>query len=108
MSSICQICIDYKITLAHSCGFLLHGATTMLVLCYCCDIIPSSLSKLLDHYEQDAIVQNDRTILLQLRQLNDRIGFTAFGLFRVNSNTFLGCLALIINYSVIIIQTGGQ
>ena len=46
--------------------------------------------------------------MLQLRQLSDRIGFTAFGLFRVNANTFVSCLGLIITYSVIVIQTGSQ
>ena len=108
MSSICQLAIDYKSTLVSSCVFMFVGLTSLLMLCFCCDIIPSSLSKLLNNHESTVISHTDRIILIQLRQLNDRIGFTAFGLFRVNSNTFISCLGLIITYSVIIIQTGGQ
>ena len=108
VSSICQIAIDYKITIIHSCEFFLNGMFNLVVLCYCCDIIPSSLSKLLDHHEPNVIVPRDRMLMIQLRQLNDRIGFTAFGLFRVKANTFISCLGLIITYSVIIIQTSGQ
>ena len=108
MSSICQLAIDYKSTLVSSCVFMFVGLTSLLVLCFCCDIIPSSLSKLLNNHESTVISHTDRIILIQLRQLNDRIGFTAFGLFRVNANTFMSCLGLIITYSVIIIQTGGQ
>lgn len=108
VSSICQLAFDFKSTIIDSCVFMFHGLTSLAVLCFCCNLIPSSLSKVLDYHESKINVHADRLIIIQLRQLCDRIGFTAFGLFRVNANTFLSSLGLIITYSVIIIQTGGQ
>ena len=108
VSSICKLAIDYKSTLFDNCLFLFHGLTNLVVLCYCCDIIPSSLTKILDHHETNINTYYDRILMLQMRQLNDRIGFTAFELFLVKANTLLSCLGLIISYSVIIIQTGRQ
>ena len=108
VSSICQLAIDFKSTIIDSCVFMFHGLTSLTVLCFCCNLIPSSLAKLLDQHEPKINVHADRLVIIQLRQLSNRIGFTAFGLFRVNANTFLSSLGLIITYSVIIIQTGGQ
>ena len=106
VSAICQLAFDYNNTIRDSIAFMFQGLTSLTVLCYCCNLIPSSLAKLLDHLEPNIKAHTDRILTLQLRQLNDRIGFTAFGLFRVNANTFLSCLGLITTYSVIIIQTG--
>ena len=49
------------------------------------------------------MIVQDRIVMIQLRQMNERIGFTVFGLFRITGNTFITCLGLIITYSVIII-----
>ena len=77
-----------------------------------CNLIPSTLSNLLIKYEHEKInneiVLVDKMSMIQLRQINDRIGFTLFGLFRINGNSFVTCLGLIISYSVIIIQTGNE
>ena len=108
VSAICQLAFDYQNTIIDSFAFMFFGLTSLTLLCYCCNLIPYSLAKLLDHLEPNIYKHTDRMLMLQLRQLNDRIGFTAFGLFRVNANTLLSCLELIITYSVIIIQTGSQ
>ena len=60
------------------------------------------------NYNNDCYDVKNRQIVIQLRELNARIGFTAKGLFRINANTFVSCLGLIITYSVIIIQTAQQ
>jgi membrane protein CcdC involved in cytochrome C biogenesis len=36
------------------------------------------------------------------------IGFTAMGLFKINSNTILSVFAVILSYSVVLIQTSEQ
>ena len=110
IANLCQIALGNYIF--ESMGVFIHGIVNLMILCYICNLIPSTLSDLLDKFEHDnvnnGIIIQNRIIMIQLRQLNDRIGFTVFGLFRITGNTFFTCLGLIISYSVIIIQTGSQ
>ena len=110
IANICQVALGSHI-FDSLCVFV-YGAFNLIILCYMCNIIPSTLSNLLNIYEQECknnkMIIQDRIMMMQLRQLNDRIGFTVFGLFRITGNTLFTCLGLIISYSVIIIQTGNQ
>ena len=116
VSSLCHMALNSQLKIIEGLLSISYGFVNISVLCLVCNIIPSSLISLVDkldihlndlngHSNEWNDIKN-RQILMQMRQMSDRIGFTAFGLFRVNSNTFLSCLALIISYSVIIIQTG--
>ena len=116
VSTLCQMSLNSHIRFFESLLIFVYGLMNIFILCYVCDIIPSSLDSLLDRLEIHLNDFNDRSIecydtkkrqiMIQMRQMSDRIGFTAFGLFRINKNTLLSCLALIISYSVIIVQTG--
>ena len=112
LSTICQVALVYnKNTIVNAILFS-YGTFNLFILCYVCNIIPSTISNLIGKLERDPSKYNysilDKITIIQLRLLSDRIGFTAFGLFRVNANTFISCLGLIITYSVIVIQTGSQ
>ena len=112
MSTICQIALVYnKKTIIDSILFS-YVILNLLIICYICNIIPKSISRLISKLERNPSQYScnilNKITIMQLRQLSDRIGFTAFGLFRVNANTFVSCLGLIITYSVIVIQTGSQ
>ena len=110
IANLCQVALGSHI-FEGLCIFI-HGFLNLIVICYISNIIPSTLANLLDQYEQknknNKIIIQDKILMMQLRQLNERIGFTVFGLFRITGNTFITCLGLIITYSVIIIQTGNQ
>ena len=111
VSHLCQMALNSQIRFYESLLCFVYTLINISILCIVCCLIPSSLSTLLDRLENhmnehiNKYDTKNRQILMQMRQMSDRIGFTAFGVFRVNSSTFLSCLALIISYSVIIIQT---
>ena len=116
VSSLCHMALNSQFKFFEGLITFFYGLVNISVLCLVGDIIPSSLDSLVDrldihlndlngHSNEWNDIKN-RQILMQMRQMSDRIGFTAFGLFRVNNNTLMSCLALIISYSVIIIQTG--
>ena len=85
----------------------------LLLLCLISDLIPKSFRKLIDNLEEfysnqtniDSNSISNRIILLQITKYKNKICFSAMNLFKVNTNTFISCLALIISYSVVIIQT---
>ena len=113
VSAICHLALSDDLELIESLTKIIFGILNLSMLCYLCNVIPASLGKLINKVENQ-LDDNDltngydsenRQIVLQMREISTRIGFTAFGFFRVKSNTFLTCLAQIISYSVIIIQT---
>ena len=110
IANICRIALGSDI-FGSLCIFI-HGLIILILICYICNIIPSTFTNLLNIYERkymnNKMIVQDRIVMMQLRQMNERIGFTVFGLFRITGNTFITCLGLIITYSVIIIQTGIQ
>ena len=114
VSAICSFALNSQAKIIESMITLFFGLSNLSILCYICNIIPASLTNMINKVQQDLDVRNNgydsenRQILIQIREMNTRIGFTAFGFFRVNGNTFLTCLAQIISYSVIIIQTASQ
>jgi hypothetical protein len=50
---------------------------------------------------------NQNILLMKINSINQEIGFTASNLFKISTNTIISCLALILSYSVILIQTRG-
>ena len=114
VSAICSFALNSQTKIIESMITLFFGLSNLSIPCYLCKIIPASLTNMINKVQQDLDFRNNgydsenRQILIQIREINTRIGFTAFGFFRVNGNTFLTCLAQIISYSVIIIQTASQ
>lgn len=82
------------------------------VLCHICQVIPNSLSNLIDKYNQSILVANqgnnilenleNQRIVMNLREVNSRIGFTCFRIFRVTKYTFILCIAKIVGISIFI------
>jgi hypothetical protein len=79
-----------------------------------CNIIPKNFKKFCDKFEEsicESTFTNQLDYLYQyslvtkINAIKQDIGFTAFNLFKVNTNTIISCLALILSYSVILIQT---
>ncbi len=79
-----------------------------------CDIIPKNFDEFCDKLEEkiseftfdnqmDYLYQY--SLLTKIKAFKQDIGFTAFNLFKVSTNTIISCLALILSYSVILIQT---
>ena len=111
ISSLCHLVID-KLTIIVNTATLIYTLTNLFIHCYTCNAIPNSLKDAIETIEvsfDDRVIDaKDRIIIIQLKELSDKIGFTSFGLFNITVNTFVSSLGLIISYAVIIIQTGGQ
>ena len=111
ISSLCHLVMD-KLKIIENSTTLLYALTNLFIHCYVCNAIPCSLKDAIETIEvsfDDRVIDaNDRIIIGQLKDMSDKIGFTSFGLFNININTFVSSLGLIITYAVIIIQTGGQ
>ena len=112
IAALCHIATNHRVRVTQSVCSLGFCFLQLLILCLICDIIPKSLRKLIYRIEDektskgfDSYKLNDRQIIIHLKSLIPEMGFTAFGLFQINANTFLSCLAFIVSYSVIIIQT---
>ena len=115
ISNLCMLTIVPEETPLGSGLVVLLALVMVGALCLVCDLIPQSFDHLMielnnkfgEKIESKSSVEqlSDRLVLLQLNGLRDELCFTAFGLFRINSNTLLSCVALIISYCIVIIQT---
>jgi hypothetical protein len=45
------------------------------------------------------------SLLTKINSIKEDIGFTAFDLLKVNKNSIISCLAFILSYSVLLIET---
>jgi hypothetical protein len=87
-------------------------------LCLSCDIIPKNFEKFCyklekhvseNSKENDILVQmNQNILLMKINTIKHEIGFTASNLFKINTNTIISILALILSYSVLLIQTSNE
>jgi len=97
---------------------LTENILLLLSLCYICDIIPKKVKVFCDQIEDlmSEYVSNDSSIndlnkhliLIKMNSVKQELGFTAMGLFKINTNTILSVFTLVISYSVILIQTSSQ
>jgi hypothetical protein len=82
------------------------------MLCYVCNILPKCIAEFYDFIEK-IITQSNKInqfsihYIPPLLNMKQEIGFTALGLVNIRASTFLSILALIISYTVILIQTSG-
>ena len=115
ISVVCMLAIVPNLSVEKSVSYLLGSSLLLLRFCLFCDIIPNQFEKFLSktekkfreikekHLSSEQLLNH--IILMRLREMKERMGFTAFDLFRVNANILVSCLALIVSYSIIIIQT---
>jgi hypothetical protein len=112
-----MLAINPKKYLFISIATLLENSTFLISTCLICDIIPKNFNKFCDKLEEslsesfftnklDYLYQN--SLLTKINAIKQDIGFTAFNLFKVNTNTIISCLAFILSYAVILIQTSNE
>jgi hypothetical protein len=101
-------------------SFVLTAESLMCIitLCLSCDIIPQSFNKFCDLLEKNVTKNssayqlldqmNQNILLMKINSIKHEIGFTASHLFKISTNTIISCLALILSYSVILIQTSND
>jgi hypothetical protein len=88
------------------------------ILFYSFNIIPKRIAILCEKVEElmSEYITNNSTvndlnnhlIISKMNSIKQEIGFTAMGLFKINSNTILSVFAVILSYSVVLIQTSEQ
>jgi hypothetical protein len=107
--------IDAKKFLSFSLPFITESLILLITLCISCDIIPKNFEKFCyklekhvyeNSKENDILVQmNQNVLLMKINTIKHEIGFTASNLFKINTNTIISILALVLSYSVLLIQT---
>jgi hypothetical protein len=114
ISYLCMFAIDPKKFTFVSIASIIESLTLLISTCLVCDIIPKSFKKFCDKLEEslsEKVCTNQmyyiyrQTLLTKINAIKQDIGFTAFDLFKVNKNTIISCFALILSYSVLLIQT---
>ncbi len=114
LSFLCMLAIDTKKFSFISISSIVESLTLLISTCLVCDIIPKSFKKFCDKLEEslsEKVCTNQmyyiyrQTLLTKINAIKQDIGFTAFDLFKVNKNTIISCFALILSYSVLLIQT---
>jgi hypothetical protein len=107
--------IDAKNYLTVSFVLIAESLIIITTLCLSCDIIPKSLNKFCDLLEKHVTKNpfgyqlldqmNQNILLMKINSVKHEIGFTASNLFKISTYTIISCLALILSYSMILIQT---
>jgi hypothetical protein len=114
ISYLCMFAIDPKKFTFVSIASIIESLTLLISTCLVCDIIPKSFKKFCDKLEEslsESFFNNQLdylyqySLLTKINAIKQDIGFTAFNLFKVSTNTIISCFALILSYSVILIQT---
>ena len=118
ISSLCMLAIAPGANPANNLWQMLSSFIMISMHCLVYDMIPKRMSQFLsdlkDRFkelnENKSISEQqlNHIIIMRLNEMKDEMCFTAFNLFKLNANTLLSCIALIISYSIVIIQTNGQ
>ena len=114
MSYVCVLAINPIIN-KMDISALTESLLTLMCLCLVSDIIPKAykefVHKLNKTFTEYSVENSDsnfiyiRIILSHMNDMRNDMSFTVYSICRVNTNTFLSCLTLILTYSVILIQT---
>jgi hypothetical protein len=101
-----------------SLAFISESLIILIALCISCDIIPKNFEKfcykLEKHVSENCkenhilVQMNENIVLMKINTIKHEIGFTASNLFKINTNTIISILALILSYSVLLIQTSSE
>jgi len=114
VSYLCMFAIDPKKYSNISISSILESLTLLISTCLTCDIIPKNFKKFCDKLEESLSQKvftnqsdylNQYSLSTKINAIKQDIGFTAFNLFKVSTYTIISCFALILSYSVILIQT---
>jgi hypothetical protein len=110
--------INPKHFLIVSLALVSESLVILVALCLSCDIIPKSFKKfcnVLEKYVSENTKEfyslnqmNQNILLMKINTIKHEIGFTASNLFKINTNTIISILALILSYSVVLIQTSNE
>ncbi len=110
---LCLIAVEFNENLLLSIISLTENSLLIIILCYSCDIIPKRINNFLDEIQELLSTSKNCSFSIDLIQIRmnfilEDIGFTALGLIKINSKTIISVFAVILSYSVVIIQTSYQ
>jgi hypothetical protein len=110
--------IDPKKYLILSIGSIIVSLSLLISNCLTCDKISKEFEKFFDKLEDSVTKSNvnsqllnqlyEHSLLSKAKAIGLKIGFTACNLFKISTNTIISCLALILSYSVVLIQTSNE
>jgi hypothetical protein len=114
----CMFAIDPKNYLILSIGSIIVSLSLMISNCLTCDKIPKEFEKFFDKLENSVTKSKlnsqlltqlyEHSLLSKANAIGLKIGFTACNLYKISTNTIISCLALILSYSVVLIQTSNE
>jgi hypothetical protein len=108
---ICVLSIDFNKGFNYAIAGIICAFLLLIILCYVCNILPKIIAEFYDFMEKIMAQSNQTSLYIHyiplLLNMKEEIGFTALGLVKIRASTFLSILALIISYTVILIQTSG-
>ncbi len=114
----CMFAIDPKKYLILSIGSIIVSLSLLISNCLTCDKISKEFEKFFDKLEDSVTKSNvnsqllnqlyEHSLLSKAKAIGLKIGFTACNLFKISTNTIISCLALILSYSVVLIQTSNE
>jgi len=117
ISSFVLYYLDTNRSLILNLGDIIEALIILIILCLFSDIIPKyydkfliKLRKLETEYMINRNVCNnyysiDYSLINRMYYMRDELCFTAFNLYKINTKTFISLMALVLSYSVILIQT---
>jgi hypothetical protein len=115
---LCVIAVQFNNKLFLRIIPLTENSVLIITLCYSCDIISKRIQNFSEeiqdllsfcrNYSYNSIDLNQHLTQIKINFIKQEIGFTAFGLIKINSKTILSVFALILSYSVVLIQTSTQ
>jgi hypothetical protein len=107
---LCLIAVQFNNNVLLSIISLTENSLLIMILCYSCDIIPKRINHFLEEIQELLSTSKNFSFSIDLIQIKmnfilEDIGFTALGLIKINSKTIISVFAVILSYSVVIIQT---
>ena len=115
--SLSALAIDPKKFYLISIGTALECLTSLSTICFACNIIPKTFREVNEKINYSSMERccdksndshNSNDYLLIIHRINDLkhdMVLTACGQYSINIRTFISCIAFILSYAMIIIQT---
>ena len=113
ISSICALSLNIYDSIPYEVTNCIVVFVRILSICLISDMIPKSVNKFIDNLNSYRIKTtntynltiDDKLVLNEIKDYENYIYLTLFNIFKLNTNTFISCLSLIITYSIVLIQT---
>ena len=109
ISFVCTLTLALYLDIIQPIASLIYSILILLFLCYLPHLIKREFRKLIETLENKYcsgnMATNERLLLMQIEALDMKLCLSAMNTFEINSKTFISCMAFILTYSVVLIQT---